>query len=224
GITTAGNSTGYIIGNIIENNNTETNPLVGGSGISLYNTNMVIISGNQIRNNLWGITLIDKTVANLGSDDPEDYNPGGNIFSNNGNEGQTYALYNNTENPVKALHNCWIEDHESNVEEVEAVIVHKADDEKLGEVTFDPFECGITNSVRAIENGKINIYPNPSSGIVHFNTRDAGFIQIYEISGHVLMHRKIVEETTLEIRLNPGIYFVKFEGKNSFSTGKLMIR
>ena len=37
--------------------------------------------------------------------------------------------------------------------------------------------------------------PIPSSGIVHFNTRDAGFIQIYEISGHVLMHRKIVEET-----------------------------
>ncbi|HPB54265.1 MAG TPA: T9SS type A sorting domain-containing protein, partial [Saprospiraceae bacterium] len=70
----------------------------------------------------------------------------------------------------------------------------------------------------------INIYPNPSSGIVHFKTRDTGFIQIYEISGHVLMHRKIVEETTLEIRLNPGIYFVKFEGKNSFSTGKLMIR
>ncbi len=223
GITTTGNSTGYIIGNIIENNDTETNPLVGGSGISLYSTNMVIITGNQISNNLWGVTLIDKTVANLGSDDPDDFNPGGNIFSNNGNGGQIYALYNNTANPVKALRNCWIEGQESTAEEVESVIFHKVDDESLGEVFYDPFDCGITNANHDMALIKLNIYPNPSAGLVHVQAVEAGKIRIYDMRGNNLVSKKTDGQAVVEFRLDPGMYLVRFDGIKGNSTSKLMV-
>lgn len=223
GITTAGNSTGCIIGNIIDGNDTETNPLVGGSGISLYNTNMVIITGNQISNNLWGVTLLDKTVANLGSDDTEDFNPGGNIFSNNGNGGQIYALYNNTGNPVKALHNCWIEGQETTAEEVESVIFHKADDENLGEVFYDPFDCGITNANHTATLTNLNVFPNPSSGSVHVQAADAGMIRIYDVLGNNLINKTTDGRTTVDFRLDPGVYLVRFDGRQGYNSTKLKV-
>ena len=184
---------------------------------------MVIITGNQISNNLWGVTLIDKTVANLGSDDADDFNPGGNIFSNNGNGGQIYALYNNTANPVKALHNCWIEGQESAAEEVESVIFHKVDDESLGEVFYDPFDCGITNANHVMALTKLNVFPNPSAGLVHVQAVEAGKIRIYDMRGNNLVSKKTNGHAAVEFRLDPGMYLVRFDGIKGNSTSKLMV-
>ena len=49
-------------------------------------------------------------------------NPGGNIFADNGNNGEIYALYNNSSFPIMALHNCWIEGQLSTTDDVEDVI------------------------------------------------------------------------------------------------------
>lgn len=110
GITIAGsNAYVEITDNIIEDNNTQNNPMLGGSGISV-NTNaggqVIIASGNEIRGNLWGITVIDQGSINLGDGAG---NPGNNVFSNNGNGGAIYALYNNTGDTIWAKNNCWIE-------------------------------------------------------------------------------------------------------------------
>src|SRR5690606_36552691 len=94
GITSMGTSTGIIEDNLIEDNNTENLPMNGGSGINLFSTQLIYVTNNQIRRNLWGITLQGTAQVNLGSDDDEDFNPGGNVFSENGNDGQTYALFN----------------------------------------------------------------------------------------------------------------------------------
>jgi hypothetical protein len=75
---------------------------------------------------------------NLGNlEDEDNYNPGGNVFINNGNNGVLYDLYNNSANTVYAQGNTWnveVQDQES----IEGVIFHKNDNSALGEVIFMP--------------------------------------------------------------------------------------
>src|SRR5690625_2859547 len=78
GLTIAGpNVWAEIKGNLIEDNDTEGQPMLGGSGINLLTQNPtkydVFITENQIRRNLWGITMQYDAMANLGDDEN---NPG----------------------------------------------------------------------------------------------------------------------------------------------------
>src|SRR5699024_9501678 len=62
GITIAGtNVWAEIKANIIEDNDTEGDPMLGGSGVNLLTQNPdeydVILTQNQFRRNLWGVTL-----------------------------------------------------------------------------------------------------------------------------------------------------------------------
>lgn len=225
GITSAGTSSGYIVNNILEDNDTETNPMNGGSGISLYSTDLVYVTGNEIRRNLWGITLIDTAVANLGNDDPDNYNPGENIFSDNGNGGVIYALYNNTPNEVWAINNCWIEGQESTIEDVEEVIVHKNDDNTLGEVFFDPFLCGEEEmGVIDLNSTAFSMYPNPAHEQLSIVASEVGKVMIFDVNGR-LMHSTEVTEGENRIRLNlgKGVYMVRFDGKELKASRKLIV-
>ena len=225
GFTSLGPSSGKIENNIIEDNDNEVNPMNGGSGISLYNTEMVVITGNEIRRNLWGITLIETALANLGSDDAEDFNPGGNIFSENGNGGEIYALFNNTPNAVKALRNCWIEGQESTAEDVEAVISHVVDDPALGEVFFDPFECGIVMETSDVNQKLFSIYPNPAKNSFRINSSEKGNLKIYDLNGRLIQTEiKNSESQIIQIQLSKGIYLVEFETGKSKSTQKLIVQ
>lgn len=106
GITVAGSGiTSVISNNIITDNNTQGNPLQGGSGINLNggNTNVSMVFGNQISGNLWGITLQGSVRTNLGDTAIATFNPGNNSFANNGNGGTTYAFYNNTPKDRKSV-------------------------------------------------------------------------------------------------------------------------
>lgn len=225
GFTSLGPSSGVIENNIIEDNDTEVNPMNGGSGISLYNTELVYITGNEIRRNLWGVTVIESALANLGSDDAEDLNPGGNIFSENGNGGQVYALFNNTPNPIKALHNCWIEGQESTAEDVEGVISHVVDDPALGEVFFDPFECGIVMGTADLNSKLFQIYPNPAKDFFQIESTEKGLVRIYDLNGKLIQKEQMNSTNhQLNIQLPKGVYLVEFETKNSKSTQKLIVK
>ena len=142
GFTTNGSVETYIINNSFVNNCYETTAANGGSGISISaNKAGTYIEGNYIEGNLWGVTLLTTTVdVNMGkTSDPtaEDYNPGGNVFVNNGNDSTLYDLYNNTANEVYAQGNTWnVESQDS--ASIESVIVHIVDDETLGRVYFMP--------------------------------------------------------------------------------------
>ena len=147
GITTNGVMDVDIIGNEIFDNKYESNPLNGGSGISIYNSNggqKVMISENIIKRNLWGITIIGNVttkkgpVVNLGNlTEGADYNVGKNILADNGHDGVLYELFNNAPNDVSAVNNNW-GSFEQNETEIEKVITHKNDDALLGKVTFIP--------------------------------------------------------------------------------------
>ncbi|MFI3299722.1 MAG: right-handed parallel beta-helix repeat-containing protein [Rikenellaceae bacterium] len=148
GLTTYGLMKVRIVDNVIQDNKWDESAMSGGSGMSLvdyYGTQSCYLSGNTITGNLWGITIIGYAangtgpVINLGTLDEssEDYNPGGNVFSDNGNGGVLYDLYNNSPIGCYAQGNTWGVDEQTE-DNIECVIFHKADYSTLGEVVYMP--------------------------------------------------------------------------------------
>ncbi len=129
------NINALITNNKIENNDMEVNPMNGGSGISIYGVDencKAKLRNNVIAGNLWGITSINKNDTDLGTAD----DLGGNYIYNNGNDGVTYALYNNASTDISAIGNYW---GTNNANEAEDVIFHRPDlGETYGLVTFEP--------------------------------------------------------------------------------------
>ncbi|WP_179335404.1 T9SS type A sorting domain-containing protein [Winogradskyella costae] len=220
------NVSAFIRNNVIEDNNTQGNPNLGGSGISLVASlegNVIVASGNEIRRNLWGITLQGESMINLG--DNVD-NVGQNVFSENGNDGVIYAVYNNTDNPLTAMHNCWDETNVPNtLADAEAVIVHQNDFGTLGLVTFDPVNCGFL-SVDELAYNEMAIYPNPTSGQFSL-TNNTLFNQmnVYSVDGKLIMQKTLQSGSNdLYLDLNTGLYLLEFNGLNAKSTKKLVIK
>lgn len=185
GITTMGIMDVVIKNNVISNNKFEVNPNNGGSGISLYDPyykQKAVITGNIIEKSLWGITVIGCGDVNLGktevSADAADYNPGGNVFHDNGNNGILYDIYNNSVNTVYAQGNIWNVGTQD-AENIETVIYHKTDDPSLGEVIFmpagDPQGISAISSDHGIKSQVYNLqgirvsYPGAKKGIYIVN-------------------------------------------------------
>lgn len=141
----------HIDGNTLKNNRYEVNPMNGGSGISLYDPygqTEAILTGNYIEGSLWGVTVIGCKDVNLGCIDKSNaYNPGGNVFKDNGNNGQLYDLYNNSTITVYAQGNTW-NVSEQTEEQIETVIFHKNDNPALGQVIYMP--AANTTSIKDI--------------------------------------------------------------------------
>ena len=134
------NLQGYNINALITNssmscNDSEVNPMNGGSGISVYGVDencKVKLRNNHINSNLWGITSINKNSIDLGTADDWGEN---NIY-NNGNSGTEYALYNNASTDITAIGNFW---GTSDITVVEDQIFHRPDlGENYGLVTYEP--------------------------------------------------------------------------------------
>ncbi len=138
--------------NTLLNNRYETNPMNGGSGISLYDPYKLTqarITGNYIEGSLWGVTVIGCKDVNMGHlDNTDDYNPGNNVFKDNGFDGELYDLYNNSTLTIYAQNNTW-NVSEQTEEQIETVIFHQNDDPSLGQVIFMP--AATTTSIADIQ-------------------------------------------------------------------------
>ena len=124
-----------IVGNQFIDNNNETNPMNGGSGVSIYGSSTnckAVMRDNTITGNLWGITAINQHDIDMGTED--DW--GNNIIHSNGNGGEVYDLYNNSACDITAVGNNW---GTSNVMEIESHIFHQPDNATFGMVTYTPF-------------------------------------------------------------------------------------
>ena len=208
GITTNGMMEAVIKNNVLVENKYEPNPMNGGSGISVYDTNQnqtVYIEGNTITGHLWGITLIGCKSANIGktgNPNAADYNPGNNIFKDNGNGGKLYDLYNNGPNTVYAQGNTWNVD-EQTAEKIETVISHKADNPSLGEVIFMPAGTG---GVDAIEAERL-FFDRAAKQILGLG--DVDMVQVYSVSG-LMTGDVLVEDGVANMsNLPSGVYVVK---------------
>lgn len=196
--------------NLLVNNKYENNPNNGGSGINIYDPQMTqttMITGNYIEGNLWGVTVIGGKNVNLGkTEDKEadDYNPGLNVFLNNGNSGSTFDLYNNSTNTVYAQGNYWKSVDSQDQESIETVIFHKNDNSRLGEVIFMPAldkdPSGINNTTAYGKIRSIKIYSLNGIKVAETDRQD-GF------SG-----------------LRPGIYTMRITTDKGISTRNIVIR
>jgi len=227
GITVLGGNSNVIIrNNVIEDNDTQGEPLLGGSGISLNSASpdmTVTAFGNEFRRNLWGITLIDQASINLGDGTPDVQ--GDNIFADNGNNGEVFALFNNTSNTIQAKNNCWVEGVINDLEIAESVIFHQVDDNSLGEVIFDPVGCGVlgTDENEVID---FSFYPNPANNTINFkNTANFTKVEIYTINGKLVLTQNIATETaSINFNLTSGLYFVNFSNDKANAVKKLTVQ
>ena len=147
GITLTGPGNVRMINNTVLNNKYINNPNNGGSGLNITCNSANLIAnaymeGNHIEGNVWGVTVIGNVNVNAGKvEDPEaeDYNPGGNVFKDNGNGDPfvKYDWYNNTTATTYAQGNTWNVDVQD-FEHIAEVIVDKADNASLGEVIYMP--------------------------------------------------------------------------------------
>ncbi len=124
----------FIADNHFIDNDIQNEPNLGGSGLNFQgaaNSNTAIVRRNYISGNLWGITLQGTANPEFGTEDIH----GQNVIFNNGNGGQTYALYNNTQKDVSAIGNYW---GTNNPDEAENYIFHQPDQGDLGLVSYLP--------------------------------------------------------------------------------------
>ena len=129
--------------NQIDSNNTQNDPLAGGSGINFLGGTATshqnsIVTGNLIRWNLWGVTIQTRAQPNLGnltnSDTADD---GKNHFIDNTNGSTPFIdLYNNTPDNIWAQGNYWGTD---DLATIESKIFHQPDSAALGLVTYSNY-------------------------------------------------------------------------------------
>ena len=228
GITVAGNaSSGTISNNILTNNNSENLPNNGGSGISLNGSGAVgvgiKIEKNEIRGNLWGITMIGTASADFGGGSLGSV--GQNIFKNNGNSGNTFALFNNTPNAFSATNNCWRETELSDDAMVESVISHKVDDPTLGLVNFKPYLCAAVLGTSTAIAPQNRLYPNPNKGTFTFVAENPGKISISDASGKLIYADTVIKgNNIISVKAKSGIYFLSSEKNGKKQSIKLIIK
>jgi hypothetical protein len=231
GITVTGNGiTALITDNTLLDNNTQGDPMLGGSGINLYgnNTNITMASGNHIAGNLWGVTLQLGAVANFGDTAAASFNPGGNAFAGNGNNGVTYALYNNTPNALSAMNNCWdFVNPMSDPDSIAAVIFDAVDDGALGPVTFLPYSsCDISTGVPAHRtNEGLAAFPNPTNGMVHLRSAlPMDQVAIHDMQGHLVQRGTWPQDGHLDLgHLPPGLYLLKANGNGQTCSRRIIV-
>jgi hypothetical protein len=217
--------------NIIEDNNIQNNPALGGSGISFQSAggnNNSIVAHNEIRRNLWGITIIGQATPNLGNNTPQ--SPGFNIIENNMNT-QLGDLFNNTPLDIYAMNNCWGGTIDS--VDIEELISHDVDDTALGHVYFMPaWDCYNT---LGIEDGQMvdagALFPNPASDVVYLasgNNESHLDASIVTVTGSIISQKRyqsVAGQIQIPVNeLKPGVYFIQvINGGKDSKTHRLLI-
>ncbi len=235
GLTAVGKAYTLITGNIIEDNNTQGNPALGGSGININSggENSHVILDNEIRGNHWGITTQGNAMINMGNLDDEEIGAGNNVFSGNGNGGEIFAFYNNTPNFVFAQANCWTEDNQDATEDdIEDLIFHFADADSLGIVDYSNWLCGAIVDPTGVNEISIDnlalIYPNPAVDFVNIELAEkAESIRLYDLSGRVLQNISTNQSKNLKLDLSrfpAGIYLIQISGSDFIANGKIILQ
>jgi len=220
------NINAYINNNIIDSNNAQGLPMLGGSGININgnNTLNVICTRNFIRWNLWGVTVQNTAKPNFGdltSSDTTDV--GLNKIYYNGRNDSTFDFYYNvtTTDTLKAENNFW---GTTNQDSIGLHIWDRVDFPTLGVIDFSPyrFVTGESNNSKEIPSGfrLFDAYPNPFNPTVNIKYQIANssnvVLKIYDISG-----KEVAE--LINMKQLPGVYEVQWSASD-FSSGVYFCR
>ena len=184
---TGTNISAEILDNIITDNNLETDPMNGGSGISIYGydtTCYAQIRRNIIAGNLWGVTAVYRYHIDMGT--ANDW--GRNVLYDNANNNELYAFamsqYSTLD--VTAIGNYW---GNNDTAFAESVILHQHDQSNLGRVEFEPI---------------LPLYPTVE-GVEFFNEPDYSYEidtpNIFVLGSCVLPINATLEEIILHVPL-----------------------
>lgn len=217
------NLSSVIVGNQFIDNNLETNPMNGGSGISVFGmneNNKAVIRNNMITGNLWGITAINAFDIDLGTED--DW--GHNQIHDNGNGGVIYDLYNNSPSDIMAVGNYW---GTTDIQEIENHITHQNDDPNLGLVNYIPFLED--DNVSESNTTAFEVWPNPifdGSFTLTLEKAIPSELVIYNVNGQIVKSQKIDNQTNVinVESLGSGVYFVEVRNTSDKSVKKLLIK
>ncbi len=175
-----GNNVNAIVSyNIIDSNNIQGDPNLGGSGIafnggSATSNQNTIVTGNTFRGNLWGITILAGSKPNLGDlNNADTTDDGKNIFINNTNANTpNQDLYNNAPYDIMAQGNNW---NTTDSAQAEGKIFHKFDNATLGFVNY-------TSPILPLIIKEFTVFPlNDRQTNVIFTIANEGKIEQYEI-------------------------------------------
>lgn len=226
---TGRNVYGIIADNTIDSNCIENNPMLGGSGLNFQGDSSlhIIVARNIIRQNLWGVTMQitnDTTRApqvSFGRIAPlVPGDTGRNVFSNNGNNGMIYAIYNNTHDTVWAQNNTW---DDTSMAGIEQTVFHHVDSAALGWVIFSPrYVAPVPPSQGVITvpgSGEVKLWPNPvrNGEMILVNSKlDIQSYAMYNVNGQRVASGNAAGNQ-LPIRtgqFSAGIYYLALSGKD----------
>ncbi|MCK5775493.1 MAG: T9SS type A sorting domain-containing protein [Bacteroidales bacterium] len=225
GIAQIGDNISSVIShNTIVSNNIQDEPMQGGSGLNFYggNSNTAIVSYNIIAQNLWGITIQSSAQPNFG--DNTDNSLGHNRIEQNANNGQIYALYNNTPGDISALNNYWGTEELSTAEDY---IFHTVDDANLGLVSFDPMWTNPVGLTDHLTSEDVSISPNPATKnfVIHGLTESSTY-KVYTLNGKLITQGSLnPKKNKIDVdRWKSGCYFIRLELNNTVITKKIIIQ
>jgi hypothetical protein len=231
GIAQYGNNIGSIIrNNVIEDNNTQGSPMLGGSGINFFGneSNQSFVSANKITGNLWGITIQGTAKPNFGEIENE-YSPGLNQFFDNGNEGEVYDFYNNTPDDIMAQNNYW---GTMDPVSVESHIFHQPDDPTLGFVDYLPLYdiyTGLDEKTNSAPKLITRLFPNPANEFLNIQLTGAGSscnVQLSDITGKLVFSRECADgQITIPVNdFEDGMYLLKVSRGGSCEKQKVILK
>ncbi len=231
------NINAYINNNIIDSNNIQGLPLLGGSGINFIGgaTNVAIVTRNTIRWNLWGITIQTNARPDIGNIYNSDTSDNGfnKIYYNSHND-TTFDLYNNTPDSIKAQNNYW---GTINPDTVASHIFGHHNNPALGVVDYLPIWTltSINNNYEFIKDFRLfEAYPNPFNPVtnIKFQIPANEFVklEVYDISGKIVdvlingnLNAGIYEAKWNAENFSSGIYFYRLSSKNYSDTKKIIL-
>lgn len=209
GVTVIGPVDVTINGNDLVDNCYETDANNGGSGISIYsNSASSVVSNNLIEGNLWGVTLIgaskNMNFGKTGDPTSADYNPGNNVFRNNGNNNVLYDLYNNTTDTVYAQGNTWNVATQDSVS-IEEVVFHKADNSSLGLVIFMPAKTPTGITAAKVSSPAVQYCPAIEAVVLN----EPAAVTVYSVTGQQAAASNGAVGALSVADLAPGVYVAR---------------
>jgi len=167
GISVYSDQTAIVRNNVLINNDRVAAASQGGSGLNVTDSSgkqETKFTGNVVIGSFWGASIIGGKNINFGRIDvpetDENYNPGQNVFYDNGN-GEPYVaydLYNNSAKTIYAQNNFWLTAASFKAEGIDKVINDKKDNDSLGEVIYQlPNATLEPSSIAAIQRALSNV-------------------------------------------------------------------
>lgn len=230
------NTTAMIRGNIIDSNNIQGNPMLGGSGINFLGTSTLtaIVTRNFIRWNLWGVTIQNTAKPNLGNLNNSDTSDNGfNYIYGNFHNDTIPDLYNNTPDSIWAENNFW---GTGNISIIEQHIFHKPDNPALGFVDYIPIYIPVlieNNSTTVTDYNLADAFPNPFNPETNIKfsipQKEKVTLEIFDINGKFvrMLLNSLFNKGTYSVSFNAeglasGIYFYRLSA-GYFSESKKLI-